>query len=192
MNPDVLSRYARGAEGEVVIDVAAARAEDLYEHFDRVAPHIRRDLEQDFVDYLIGCVREIGRHPFRIRITFDRRPDEAQQTRIRGSVANYFLYLAEIERRAIGAMLRKALVFVAIAFVILSAAVWTSGVFAPRQSALTEVLTEGLTIAGWVSMWEAVATLLVEWIPRRTERRRYERLARAPLIFDEVVASVRP
>ena len=43
--------------------------------------------------------------------------------------------------------------------------------------------SQGLTIAAWVSLWEALAIFLVEWFPHRKNIALYRRLARARLVF---------
>ena len=55
MKRHLLSRYERGVDGSILIDVTATRTEDLYSDFDRSAPYVRRDLDQDLVDYLVYC-----------------------------------------------------------------------------------------------------------------------------------------
>ena len=52
---DALERYERTSDGKLIIDVSAARVEDLYSNFDRSAPYVRRDLDEDLADYLIAC-----------------------------------------------------------------------------------------------------------------------------------------
>ena len=47
LSKPILSRYETTAAGEIIIDVAAARVQDLYNDFDRNAPYVRRDLDQD-------------------------------------------------------------------------------------------------------------------------------------------------
>jgi hypothetical protein len=45
------------------------------------------------------------------------------------------------------------------------------------------VFAEGLTVAAWVSLWEALAVLLIEWFPHRKNIVLYRRLANAELVF---------
>jgi hypothetical protein len=54
----------------------ARRVEDLYNDFDKSAPYIRRDLDQDLADYLIGCARELGRVTFKILFTLSLQKPE--------------------------------------------------------------------------------------------------------------------
>jgi hypothetical protein len=183
MKKILLDRYERTDGGSVVIDVTASRAEDLYNDFDRSTPYVRRDLDQDLVDYLIGCAKEVKPLPFALRFTFDHPLDEARQSRIRHSVNAYFLYLAESEQQKITDMFRRSIIMLAVGLAILSVAVWVNGAVGVDRSVVIKVFAEGLTIAAWVSLWESVAILLIEWPPHRRNTVLYRRLAAAELTF---------
>jgi hypothetical protein len=180
---DVISRYERNEQGDLILDVAAGRVEDLYNDFDKSAPYIRRDLDQDLADYLIECARELGRVPFTIRFTLTDLPDEPRYSRVRSSLNTYFLYLAETEIQKILQMFRRSAILFAIGLGILFAAVSLNRLLGPERSVTANVFAEGLTIAAWVSLWEALAIFLVEWFPHRKTVALYRRLARARLVF---------
>ena len=183
MRRDVISRYERNEQGDLILDVAAGRVEDLYNDFDKSAPYIRRDLDQDLADYLIECARELGRVPFTIRFTLTDLPDEPRYSRVRSSLNTYFLYLAETEIQKILQMFRRSAILFAIGLGILFAAVSLNRLLGPERSVTANVFAEGLTIAAWVSLWEALAIFLVEWFPHRKTVALYRRLARARLVF---------
>jgi hypothetical protein len=46
-----------------------------------------------------------------------------------------------------------------------------------------DVVHEGLTVLGWVSMWKPLQIFLYEWWPIRRERRACRRLAEAEVRF---------
>jgi len=181
---DVLSRYERDEQKRVIIDVAAERTEDLYNFFDKHAPYMRRDLDQELADYLVDCAREIPEsETFIIRFTFAEPADAEKRGRISRSVDSYFLYAAELERNAIRQMLRKALLLFAVGIFIMSVSVWVRQLLGESRSVIGDVFAEGLTVAAWVSLWESVAVLLIEWWPRLRNVREYRRLASAELSF---------
>jgi len=181
--PRVLSRYERTEDGRVIIDVAAARVEELYNNFDKGAPFIRRDLDQDLVDYLIGCARELHRSPFVLRFTLGEPPDGEKQSRIRRSVNAYFLYLADVEREHVGQMFRRATILFCIGLAILFVSIYVNRALGEARSVVGNVFAEGLTVAAWVSLWESLATVLIEWAPHRRKVRVFRRLACAEVIF---------
>lgn len=192
MKRDLLSRYDRAPDGAVLIDVSAARAEDLYSDFDRSAPYIRRDLNQELVDYLGDCAREVGGEPFTIRFLLGQLPDDAGLSRIRRSVSGFFGYLEELEWRDVRRMFRRSPGPASIGLGTLFISVWVNRGLDAGSSVVRSVFAEGLTIAAWVSLWEALATFLIEWFPHRANIILYRRLAGARVVFQSVPAAGRP
>lgn len=180
---DVLNRYERDASARILIDVAAERVEDLYSNFDRSAPYIRRDLDPDLVEYLTECARELGPEPFALRFTLTQAPDEERRGRIRRSVNSFFCYLVDVERRNIRQMMSRSLVFLLIGLAILFCALSLNQWLGEERSVVANVFAEGLIVAAWVSLWEALATFLIEWFPHRKNVALYRRLGSAELLF---------
>lgn len=179
----VLNRYERDSTGRILIDVSADAVEDLFSHWDRSAPYIRRDLDEELTDYLIDSAVELERQPFAIRFSFHQSVEEEALERITRSINVYFQYRAEKERQQINKMLRKSLIFLLFGLLIMAVAVWVGGSIGREPSVLANVLEQGLIVAAWVSIWESVATYLIEWLPQRKQRRLFSRLAEAPLSF---------
>ena len=183
MRKKVLNRYERDAEGAILIDVAAEKAEHLYNDFDKRAPYIRRDLDQDLVDYLIECAREVGDEAFSISFTLAHPPDDTGLSRIRRSIHGFFIYLADVERHKIRRMVRRSMVFFSIGIAILFLSVWVNRWLGSPRTDVANVFAQGLTVAAWVSLWEALATFLVDWSPSRQDIKLYHRLASAQTVF---------
>jgi hypothetical protein len=183
MKKTVLDRYERAPDGRILIDVNANRLEDLYSNFDKSAPYIRRDLDPSLVDYLIGCARELDGESFVIRFTLSQPPNESRLLRIQRSVREYFLYLTETEKQEVLEMFRRAAILFSIGLAILFTSVSVNRWLGEERSVVANVFAEGLTVAAWVSLWEALAVFLIEWFPHRKNIILYRRLAAAPLDF---------
>jgi len=179
----VLGRYERTADGKFIIDISAAKAEDLYNDFDRTAPYVRRDLDQDLVAYLIDCAREMGSRGFILSFTLAQSPQAEALSRIRQSVRGFFSYLAEIERRKVRRMFRTSAVLFSVGVVILFVAVGAKRLISLVWPLVGGVFAEGLTVAAWVALWQALATFLIEWFPARKEIMIFEKLANAEVVF---------
>lgn len=192
MNKDVVNRYERDLTGKILIDVAADKIEDLYSDFDRNAPFIRRDLNQDLVDYLIDSARELGPEPFTICFSLASPPDESRVARTKRSINNFFQYLTEIERQEVRRMVRRSLVLFSIGIALLFLSVWLNQWLGEERSVVANVFAEGLTIASWVSMWEALAIFLVEWLPHHKQIKLYQRLAATQPTFRLEAKSTMP
>ncbi len=184
MKRRLLHRYERDASGRVVIDVSTSRVEALYSDFDRKAPYIRRDLDQNLVDYLIECADEIGRVPFVIRFTLEEAPRGDRLSRIRHSVRGYFDYLHDGERRKIRLMYRNAFVLATMGLGLFCVAIWLGGQLGAEPSVFENLMSEGLTVAAWVALWESLAKFVIEWPAYRSNLDRFERLSLAPLAFE--------
>lgn len=183
MKKSVLNRYERSPEGLILIDVTADKAEDLYSNFDRSAPYIRRDLDPGLVDYLIYDARELGREPFGIQFTLARRPDDSGRDRIRRSVHNFFVYLVDIQRHKIRQLVHRSLILSSIGIAVLFISVWVNSRIGSGSGVFATVFAEGLTVAAWVSLWEALAVFLIDWFPHTRDMALYQRLANASLRF---------
>lgn len=183
MRPPILDRYSRSEGGEVLIEVSARRPGDLYNRFDRTSPPRRRDLDPKLVDYLVECARELEHTPAGILIHLDQVPDESTRGRIERSFANFFLYLVELERRKVRSMFRTSAVLFALGVVILWFAEGFGDAVADSGGLLGSVATEGLTVAAWVALWEALAVFCVQWFPLRRNVRLLRGLAEMRIDF---------
>lgn len=183
MKQTVLDRYETTGDGSVIIDVSAKRVEDLFNDFDRSAPYIRRDLDQQLVDYLIDCAREIKRDKFILRFTLVQPPDDVKQSRIKQSVKAFFLYLADSELQKLSQMFRRSAILFSIGVSILFLSVFINQALGVERSVAANVFAEGLTIAAWVSLWESLAVFSIEWFPLRLNTVRYRQLADAKLMI---------
>jgi hypothetical protein len=183
-----LERYERAADRAFIIDVAAPRVEDLYEFYDRTAPYVKRDLDQDLVEYLIACARELRSEDFVIRLTLQSSPGEDQLARVKHSVTNFFSYLTDAERNKVSNLVRRSLVLLAIGLGIFAISVWVNSLVGASPGVVTKVLAEGLTVAAWVSLWESLATFIIDWGPQRRNIRVYDRLANASVVLGPATA----
>lgn len=185
MKKRIIDRYQQSADGAVIIDVAAPRVEDLYENFDKTAPYHKKDLDEDLAFYLTECVREIGRVKFVIRFMFDSYPSDEFRRRVRTSVRKFFIYQRELELAAMNKTLRTALTLLILGMILLGFSLWVNLLFAVggSPSFLHTVLAEGLTIAAWVSMWEALATFLLNWPQHLLHIRLFRKIAEASVQF---------
>ena len=184
MRKSILERYTRNKEGQVVIEIAAGMVEDIYNHFDRYTPYVKKDLDADFADYLITAAHEIGDEPFVIQFHFNHPPDEDVRARVTSSINNYFLYLRELELRELMRVIRRSVILFFIGIIILSITLWFSQAIEGNMTVVKRIFREGLTIASWVSLWESLATFIINWTPYKRQINLYDRVAKAPVRFE--------
>lgn len=183
MKKNILNRYSRTIDNKIIIDIATGRFEDLFNNFDKYAPYRKKELDQDLADYLVDSVSEIGKEPFVIQFSFTVSASVDLTSRVRTSVHNYFLYLKELELREMTRMTRTSLILFFLGVVILALSVWFNQKIANFGDVVAHVFAEGLNVAAWVSLWNAIATFLINWAPHRRKIKRYERISKATILF---------
>jgi hypothetical protein len=187
-----LDRYARLEDGRIAIDVSVGGVEDLYAQFERAVPFIKKDLNDEFADYLADSAREIGKTGFAVRLNLDRLPDESLMDRVRRSMRSYFQYRSETEARTLRKIFETSGWLAAGGFLLLGLDLWANRLFADTAGVAGSILLEGLTIAAWVALWEALANILVSWGPHRRDIRLFRRLSEAEILFRETFGKSRP
>lgn len=183
MKKTILERYPRTSDGRYVIDINASKTNDLYNNFDKIAPYVRKELDQELVDYITDSASELGSLDYLIRFRLLEPANEELQARIIKSINSYFQYLRTIEIAELGHMMRISLVFLLVGIAILFLSVWVNSGITPDSSVTQKVFAEGLTVAAWVSMWEALATFLVNWTPISRKISLYKRIANTSVQF---------
>ena len=58
MKKDILSRYDKNEKDEIIIKISTSKFENLYNHFDMSSTFLKKDLNQQLVDYIIESVSE--------------------------------------------------------------------------------------------------------------------------------------
>ena len=186
MKKTILERYEKTETGRLIIDVSIPTIEQLYNNFDRTAPYYRKELDPEFTDYLIESVNEIQNKKFVIRITLAYTPEDSLKDRIRNSINNYFLYLKELEYRALVVMLKRSLVLLGAGLVLLIFAIIATRNSTEEWGVLEEVLSQGLTVAAWVALWEATANIFLEWSPHHHNITIFNKIIKSPLWFRNI------
>lgn len=179
----ILERYSRTPDNRLIINIAAGRVENLYNNFDRHTPYVKKELDQDLVDYMIDCASEIEDENFVIQIHLENSLGSELVSRVEASISNYFIYLRELEYRELARMTRTSLILFTIGVVILIISVWMNQVVKPLGDVVAHVFAEGFNVAAWVSLWNAIATFIINWSPHRRKIKVYDRISRAPVQF---------
>ncbi|MDX1809588.1 MAG: hypothetical protein R3331_08625 [Sulfurospirillaceae bacterium] len=184
MKKDILDRYERNEDGEVIIDIAAEEIKDLYDDFDKRSPFLKKDLDQNLVEYMIDSVKEIENEKFIIRFDLETYTDEESISRVKNSINKFFVYMQELESRKMHDMMRTSSILFFVGLVIVVISVLMNQSYLVKTSIIAVVVAEGLTVAAWVSLWEALATILIKWIPHKKKITLYKRIANAKVEFN--------
>ena len=183
MKQDIFNRYESHSGRRLAIDVSVGKIEELFEDFDSAASYVKKDLDQDFVEYLIDCVKEIGSYDFVIRINLPVSVQEKHRKRVRKSINSYFRYLELLERRKLRKMLWRSFLLFCFGMLLLTVSMTLKKDMAHFSGMMQELLVEGLTVAAWVSLWTAFASLIFEFARIIADIRIYRRIANREVVF---------
>ena len=178
MKKDILSRYDKTQSGELILKISTKRVEDLYDNYDQESTFLKKDLTKSLVDYLIESVDEIGDEPFVIEFYFDQESIE-EENNIVDSIKSNFEYLQELERKKMREQIQNSYILMAIGFIFVLLSVLIEG----DKGLVYEVLSEGVMVAGWVSLWEAAATFLIKWLPFSKKLKLFKKISSAKVWF---------
>jgi len=182
---DISSRYDLHSSRRLAIDVSVGKVEELFEDFDSAASYVKKDLDQDFVDYLIESVREIGSYDFVIRINLPNHVQERHRKRVRKSINYYFRYLELLEQRKLRKMLWESFLLFGLGMFLLAISMTLKENASNFSGVMQELMTEGLTVAAWVSLWSAFGGLIFELARIITNIRIFRRIASREVVFKE-------
>jgi hypothetical protein len=183
MKKNIVERYERSENGEIIINISAHKIEDLYNDFDRKSHFLKKDLNQDLVEYIIDSVSEIDSESFLIEFSLEQAANNEAISRVRNSVKNFFLYIKELELKNMKDMIRTSIILLFTGLSIAGMSVLMNESALAENSIIGGVIAEGLTVAAWVSLWESLATFLIKWMPYRRKIRLYQKISDSKVIF---------
>ena len=180
MKKKIIERYDRDKNGSIIIKISAKHMEDLYDHFDKSSSFVKKDLNSELVNYMIESVSEIGSEKFIIKFYLENRADDISQEKIRESIHNFFEYLEELERKKMNQQIKNSIIFTLLGFLFVGISIFMDR----NEGMVSKVLAEGVMVAGWVSLWEAVATFLIKWFPHSKKFKIFKRVSLSHVEFE--------
>ena len=175
------NRYEFNREGQALINISVDSINDLFNSFDKKSAFSKRELDQDFVDYLIDSVKELGGHDFKIRILIEKEYNSMQENLLRKAITSFFAYMLELEKIKFRRELNKFFFLLMGGIVLLTLVSVYKVPDLPEVEAWMVILHEGLVIAAWVGIWEALTALIFAWGPYFNNKNIYQRIVDADL-----------
>lgn len=164
------------------IDVRVRTTQQLFDARDP-SPFRERDLDDNFVEYLLACVEE---HPmktdFKICLHIEDKPTDLDSEAIKQSIQRYFQYQANLTQGTLRSFLKRAQLFLLIGLATLFICLTIAQALRKYSSDnLLLILSEGVVIFGWVSLWKPVELIMFDWIPILEKSRIYKKISRSEI-----------
>lgn len=170
-------RY-KHSEGKRWIEVRVKSARQLFDARDP-APFRERDLDDDFVEYIVSAVREFSiSSSLKIVIYVEENENkDLPKDSIREAIRSYFSYRIDLQRGDLKNFIKRAQLFLLIGLVILVSCIsLAQSLSLPSPPGALGIFREGLVIFGWVSIWKPIELVLFDWYPLFEKLRFYKKL----------------
>jgi hypothetical protein len=167
-----------------VIQVHVAELNQLFNSIDP-SPFRNKDLDPKAEEFIVSWAKDAPHDaPLGLVVDLDRPagvPDEAAV--LRDAIHEFFRQRAHAFRQRLHDLFRVGRTSLVIGLVTLAAAIALGRFLLSllKGSSIGQILSESLTIGGWVSMWRPLEIFLYDWWPIRNEAQLSDRLAAMPV-----------
>lgn len=165
-----------------IIEVSVDSYNEIFNGWDP-SPVKRRDLDPEVMAFIESCSADIPlRYPVELHfyLPAESRDEEKERLSEEG-IRNNFSYSIALLRRSLADIRRKTMIYAVAAFAFLTLR------YMPKPGVpanlLTTILTEGLSIGGWVFLWEAFSLFFFSGQETSGQLKRYLRLLNAKIAF---------
>ena len=164
------------------IEISLDKYEDIYNEWDPT-PFKKRDIEEEFIKYVIDSSIDI---PMKYNLDLylylpERMYDEKKEKNAKAAMKSYFSYLLDRNKRTLTNSVVRCLRSTFIGLVLLC--VYFLSSVDDSSNGLAKVLVEGISILGWVALWDVGEELLLNLITNYNKRRNLKRISKAKVEF---------
>jgi hypothetical protein len=165
------------------IKVRVATVDQLFNRMDPT-PLQERALDEEVADWIEEWAEDFDHHhPLSLEIFVADGMVGGREQAIADGLHNHFEYREWQAGRQLRKVFREGRISLVIGLAALAGFNAASRLIGSSTNPVVEVIHEGLSVLGWVSMWRPLEMLLYDWWPIRNERRACQRLAEATVTF---------
>lgn len=157
-------------------------------------PFLEKDLDPDAEQFIESWALEFPPDSrLQIVVHLEQLPSGVDvETLVSTAIRNFFAYKGELKRRELRLLLREGRISLAVGLSFLACCLLAANLAASFASGTAlEIAREGLTIGGWVAMWQPLQIFLYDWWPLVRRRRVYHSLSIAQVHIAQAHAAAR-
>lgn len=165
-----------------IVKLSIDRYTDIFNGLDP-SPLRHRDLAPSVISYLDDCSSDIPlKYKLDIQVICPKEiMNEGRENRTMNGLRTYFNYMLLLLKKDRHMLRKKSVVYFFTSIVLLFLSLYLGSILPGDIFFRTAI--EGLSIGGWVFLWEAIVLAFFKSRKLRTKSKRYRRLANAPITF---------
>jgi hypothetical protein len=165
-----------------IIEISLESYKEIFNGWDP-SPIKRRDLDPDFLHFIEECDSDIPlSYPLELRLHLPKELyDEEKEELTRVGIRNNFSFAAHFISKEIAQIDKRIVFYIIAAFAFLSFGYLSGERVA--ENVITTTLIEGLSIGGWVFLWEAFSLFFFHRQEVRSRLKRNKRFREAAISF---------
>lgn len=165
-----------------IIEVSLDNYNEIFNGWDP-SPVKRRDLDPDLVHFMDECASDIPlKYPLELQFYLpEEQYDEEKEKLARLGIENNFRFIIHFINKEIRQISSKIVFYIITAFAFLSAGYLSGERVA--ENIVTTTLMEGLSIGGWVFLWEAFSLFFFARQEILNRLKKYRRFQEAKVSF---------
>jgi hypothetical protein len=168
----------RKQKGKILIEIELKSLMQIFNSFDP-APFHEKELDANAEVYIYNSVAEFPlKTPLELMIHLPPSEigKETEET-LKKAIKNHFSYRSILTDLELKRVLQRGRRNLAIGVVFLFLCLLVIGILSTfKEGLLNKMFSEGLTIIGWVAMWEPVNVFLYGWWPLTQKKSIYEKI----------------
>lgn len=178
ISPKGTEALYREREGKLLIELELHSMMQIFNSFDP-APFHEKELDEEAEVYIYNIVGEFPlKKPLEI-VVYVPPSEFSQETEstLKEAIRNHFLYKKVLTEIDLKRLLQRGRRNMTIALIFLFLCLLMIRLVSTFESGLLKtMLSEGLTIIGWVAMWEPINVFLYGWWPIVQKRNIYRKI----------------
>lgn len=184
MKPHYLDQfYTIDSEtGDYIIEISLNDYDDIFNSWDSSVYNIR-DLDSSLKSFIQECSDDVDlRRQIVLRFNMQNEKKSAEtETLILKSIRNYFHYRLSSTQKRLRERRKKAFFYIgaSLIFTLISILMKNS----VEVKIIGQVILQGLTVGGWIFLWEACSLLFLQRHELTRKKKEYRRLLEAPVRF---------
>lgn len=189
--------YTRSPEGHIVVRLRLGSPTDLLMPFEGFPKNFGAEsdtqtspvlnLNKDFVDYLFARLSEVGNESLLLQINLatnstDEPKPPCSANVLKTAIQRYFAYLEDVRRQDLQKLAWDATLLGLLGATALGISGFLDSQGTDMNTGIGLLLfNQGVTVFGWLTLWEALANILWHWRPLYRQLRMCKRLQVAQL-----------